>query len=134
MRSYVKVRPQERVCNHVAQAKISVTGQAAAILEEIIMAPLTETLSKKRKLARMAAEASIPPPKSKKHKKEKSKKTDKGKSKASSSSESEFNVVHASLIVSIPPVFASNPRAGVEEMLDSMLMRYAFVVFKYIRN
>jgi len=32
--------------------------------------------------------------------------------------------VHASLVVSIPPVFASNPRAGVEEMLDSMLMRY----------
>jgi DNA-directed RNA polymerase I subunit RPA43 len=39
--------------------------------------------------------------------------------------DTEFHVVKASLVVSIPPIFASNPRAGVEEMLDSMVMRYA---------
>ncbi|EIN11629.1 hypothetical protein PUNSTDRAFT_23075, partial [Punctularia strigosozonata HHB-11173 SS5] len=38
--------------------------------------------------------------------------------------DSEFVVVRSSLRVSIPPVFAANPRAGVKEMLDSMLMRY----------
>lgn len=36
---------------------------------------------------------------------------------------SEFRVINASLILSIPPVFASDLRAGVEEMLDSMVMR-----------
>ncbi|KAF8493626.1 hypothetical protein JB92DRAFT_2749925 [Gautieria morchelliformis] len=36
----------------------------------------------------------------------------------------EFVLVKASLVVSIPPVFASNPSQGVEEMLDSMVMRY----------
>lgn len=38
-------------------------------------------------------------------------------------SEGEFHVVKASLRLSIPPIFANNPRAGVEEMLDSMIMR-----------
>ncbi|KIK67064.1 hypothetical protein GYMLUDRAFT_37104 [Collybiopsis luxurians FD-317 M1] len=44
---------------------------------------------------------------------------DKGKAK-----ESAFQIVQTSLVLSISPVFASNPRAGVEEMLDSMIMRY----------
>ncbi|KZT21374.1 hypothetical protein NEOLEDRAFT_1139478 [Neolentinus lepideus HHB14362 ss-1] len=38
----------------------------------------------------------------------------------------EFRVARASLVVSIPPVFAGNPRGGVEEMLDSIVMRYVF--------
>jgi len=38
-------------------------------------------------------------------------------------SEGEFHVVKASLRLSIPPIFANNPRAGIEEMLDSMIMR-----------
>ncbi|KAE9411138.1 hypothetical protein BT96DRAFT_961159 [Gymnopus androsaceus JB14] len=46
-------------------------------------------------------------------------KKDKGKGK-----ETAFQVVQSSLVVSISPVFASNPRTGVEEMLDSMIMRY----------
>lgn len=46
----------------------------------------------------------------------------KGKSRASDNP-SEFRVVNASLALSIPPVFASDLRAGVEEMLDSMVMR-----------
>ena len=38
-------------------------------------------------------------------------------------SEGEFHVVKASLRLSVPPIFANNPRAGIEEMLDSMIMR-----------
>lgn len=65
---------------------------------------------------------------SKKHRKEgaakkENKKKDKGKGR-----ETEFQVVKASLVVSIPPIFTSDPRAGVEEMLDSMVMRHAFTV------
>jgi len=39
-------------------------------------------------------------------------------------SDGEFQVVKASLVLSVPPIFAANPRAGVEELLDSMIMRY----------
>jgi DNA-directed RNA polymerase I subunit RPA43 len=39
--------------------------------------------------------------------------------------DTEFHVVKASLVVSIPSIFASNARTGVEEMLDSMVMRSA---------
>ncbi len=46
--------------------------------------------------------------------------------KESSEDRSDFRVVNASLVLSVPPVFAANPRAGVQEMLDSMVMRYAF--------
>ncbi|KAF9051047.1 hypothetical protein BDZ89DRAFT_1098578 [Hymenopellis radicata] len=51
----------------------------------------------------------------------KSKKDKGGKGK---SRDTEFQVVQATLLLSIAPVFASNPRAGVNEMLDSMIMRY----------
>ena len=36
---------------------------------------------------------------------------------------SEFRIVNASLVLSVPPVFAANPLVGVQEMLDSMIMR-----------
>ncbi|KAG9316722.1 hypothetical protein JVU11DRAFT_2782 [Chiua virens] len=49
---------------------------------------------------------------------------DKGKSRASEDLPSEFRTINASLVLSVPPVFASDLRAGVEEMLDSMVMRY----------
>ncbi|KAG2074674.1 hypothetical protein BDR04DRAFT_154245 [Suillus decipiens] len=39
-------------------------------------------------------------------------------------STSEFRVTKATITLSVPPVFASNLRSGVEEMLDSMIMRY----------
>jgi DNA-directed RNA polymerase I subunit RPA43 len=42
----------------------------------------------------------------------------------SPSIDGEFQVVRASLVLSVPPIFAANPRAGVEELLDSMIMRY----------
>lgn len=62
----------------------------------------------------------------KKEKKEKSKKRDKGKAKDVDSSE--FKLVNASLVVSIPPVFANDPMSGVEEMLDSLVMRYVYLL------
>ncbi|KAJ7783050.1 hypothetical protein B0H16DRAFT_1495166 [Mycena metata] len=54
---------------------------------------------------------------------EKIKTQDKGKARESEA-EAEFRTVQASLVVSVPPMFASNPNAGVQEMLDSMIMRY----------
>ncbi|KAG2135512.1 hypothetical protein DEU56DRAFT_394789 [Suillus clintonianus] len=57
-----------------------------------------------------------------KKKKEKLK-LDKGKSRTEPST-SEFRVTKATITLSVPPVFASNLRAGAEEMLDSMIMRY----------
>jgi DNA-directed RNA polymerase I subunit RPA43 len=93
------------------------------------MSQLTETLTKKRK--HLSLEPSASPSKKSKHAKNKAKKKDgKGKSKASGGG-SEFRLVNASLVVSIPPVFANNPRAGVEEMLDSMVMRYDFSTNTY---
>ncbi|KAF7971624.1 hypothetical protein HWV62_20734 [Athelia sp. TMB] len=83
----------------------------------------SELHTKRRKLA----EPLTPSKKQKKDKEKKGKdkadgkKKDKGKSKAH---DSEFRLVHGSLVVSIAPVFSGNPRAGVEEMLDSMVMRY----------
>ena len=63
----------------------------------------------------------------KKQKKEKNRekdklKQDKRKSRINPST-SEFLVTKATLKLSVPPVFASNLRAGAEEMLDSMIMR-----------
>jgi DNA-directed RNA polymerase I subunit RPA43 len=45
------------------------------------------------------------------------------KIKENDPSDGEFQVVKASLVLSVPPIFAANPRAGVEELLDSMIMR-----------
>jgi hypothetical protein len=47
--------------------------------------------------------------------------------KESHDTNSEFCVVNASLVLSVPPVFAANPLVGVQEMLDSMVMRCFFV-------
>jgi DNA-directed RNA polymerase I subunit RPA43 len=52
------------------------------------------------------------------------KSNDKGKGR-----DREFQLVTSSMVVSVPPVFAGNPRAGVEEMLDSLIMRYIFWLF-----
>lgn len=70
-------------------------------------------------------------------KKEKKEKKDKSSSKkhrhstkvavdhvASSSSDSEFHSVKASVQLTIPPVFATKPHEGAQELLDSMIMRY----------
>ncbi|KAG6917424.1 hypothetical protein DXG01_002510 [Tephrocybe rancida] len=71
--------------------------------------------TKKRKQTKPAIDVEKP---AKKSKKEKRDKKDKGKAR-----DTEFHVVKTSLVVSIAPTFAANPRAGVEEMLDSMVMR-----------
>ena len=67
---------------------------------------------------------------SKKKKEDRSDKKDKkGKHKALDvllqvpHSHSEFKLVKASIMMSIPPIFANNPLNGAEEMLDSLVMR-----------
>lgn len=76
------------------------------------------SITKKRKQTDL--QAIDPANRSKKHKNPpKGEYKDKGKGKAT-----EFQVINASLVVSVPPVFASDPRAGVQEMLDSMVMRH----------
>ncbi len=37
----------------------------------------------------------------------------------------EFQLVNATLALSVPPVFANKPTDGVKELLDSLVMRYA---------
>jgi DNA-directed RNA polymerase I subunit RPA43 len=92
-----------------------------------------ESLAKKRKQG-LPVDPSPSKKKPRKEAKLKEGKTEKkklkGKEKAKADSAKEFTVVGASLVVSIPPVFASNPRAGVEEMLDSMVMRY-ITIYSY---
>ncbi|KAJ7262259.1 hypothetical protein B0H12DRAFT_1105014 [Mycena haematopus] len=81
------------------------------------------TASRKRKPA--AADPGLQPKKKAKlalQTGEQSRTKDKGK--ARESDEAEFQTVTATLVVSVPPIFASNPSAGVQEMLDSMIMRY----------
>ena len=39
----------------------------------------------------------------------------------------EFRSVKASIVLSVPPVFANRLRSGVEEMLDTMIMRSSFL-------
>ncbi|KAJ7703283.1 hypothetical protein B0H17DRAFT_1042573 [Mycena rosella] len=76
------------------------------------------TASKKRKPTR--PDAALQP-----NKKAKVAPVEKGKGKAKESdADAQFQVVQASLVVSVPPMFASSPHAGVQEMLDSMIMRY----------
>ena len=38
----------------------------------------------------------------------------------------QFEVIRSTLAISLPPAFANRPREGAEEMLDSLVMRYAF--------
>lgn len=81
--------------------------------------------SKKRKQANTGNGVEIPSKRSKQDGKR-----DK-KSKKVTVGGAGFHVVKASLVVSIPPIFASTPRAGVEEMLDSMIMRSVICLSLY---
>ncbi|KAI0066148.1 hypothetical protein BV25DRAFT_1797566 [Artomyces pyxidatus] len=49
---------------------------------------------------------------------------EKGDKKGKHAADSEFRTVSASVVLTVPPVFASKPRDGAEEMLDSLIMRY----------
>jgi DNA-directed RNA polymerase I subunit RPA43 len=84
---------------------------------------MSQSLKRKRKQD-STVDASLSKKKSRKEgqSNDDKKKKDKGKVKA------KFTVIGASLVVSIPPVFATNPRAGAEEMLDSMIMRCVSVI------
>ncbi|KAI0769756.1 hypothetical protein BD413DRAFT_556633 [Trametes elegans] len=92
--------------------------------------PVGEHKGKKRKHAAVVAADAGAEPSTKRTKKDKDAKRaakallprpDKGKSRATDDA---FRVARASLTVPVPPVFAADLRGGVEEMLDSMLMRY----------
>lgn len=90
------------------------------------MSQHSEHKTKKRKHAAAAVadeQPSLKRTKTEKAKKDKSKSKEERKGKAAP--DSQFRVIEASLPLSIPPVFATNLRAGAEEMLDSMLMRCA---------
>lgn len=106
------------------------------------MPQVVDHKTKKRKHAAAVADtvASVGEPSSKrsktdKVKKDKSKSKTKGdilKGKERETMHGQFRVVQASLQLSIAPVFANNLRAGAEEMLDSMLMRYAREYAHYV--
>ena len=82
--------------------------------------PDTMSTSKKRKPA--ASDPGLQPKKKAKIQGAEKKVKNKGKAREGDA-EAEFQVVQASLVVSVPPIFANNPHAGVQEMLDSMIMR-----------
>ena len=44
----------------------------------------------------------------------------------------EFRSVKASIVLAVPPVFANRLRSGVEEMLDTMIMRCTAVSFSLL--
>jgi len=91
------------------------------------MSQIIEKKAKKRKHSTAEIGQEVEPStkrvKKDKSKKDKSGTRDKGKARATDE-DGEFRVVRASMLVSIPPVFANNLRGGVQEMLDSLLMRY----------
>ena len=66
------------------------------------------------------------------HKSSISKKKSKMSSDSNANSEGEFHIVKASIRLSVPPIFANSPRAGIEEMLDSMTMRYILYHILYL--
>ncbi|KAH8119076.1 hypothetical protein DFH11DRAFT_1696937, partial [Phellopilus nigrolimitatus] len=76
------------------------------------------TSSKKRKHAEVNENASG----TSSHKK--AKKDSKDKKKSTSKTDRQFQVVNASIAVSIPPRFAMEPMTGAKEMLDSLIMRH----------
>jgi len=95
----------------------------------------SQSHSKKRKQAAFTEageEDTQPASKRSKHSSEKKLKKDKSKARPStghgigSGSKGEFQTITSTLNVSIPPIYAMEPRRGVQEMLDGMLMRYGF--------
>ena len=99
------------------------------------MSQPSQSRSKKRKQAvitEAGGEDIQPALKKSKHSSEKKPKNHKPKAGpstghgTSSSSKGKFQTVTSTLSVSIPPIYAMEPRRGVQEMLDGMLMRYGF--------
>ncbi|KAK0225828.1 hypothetical protein IW262DRAFT_1457086 [Armillaria fumosa] len=79
------------------------------------------TISQKKRKNTSPAPGEVPVKKAKRDNDHSKKKT---KDKKGKGRESDFHVVQASLVLSIPPKFADDPKSGVNEMLDSMVMRY----------
>ena len=110
-------------------------GRRAALICSENMSQSSQPHSKKRKQAAVTeagGEDAQPVLKKPKHSLEKKLKKDKSKAGpstgrgTSSSSKGEFQTITSTLSVSIPPIYAMEPRRGVQEMLDGMLMRYGF--------
>ncbi|KAL5485320.1 hypothetical protein ACEPAI_7962 [Sanghuangporus weigelae] len=85
---------------------------------KIMSLPSPPFSPKKRKHAEIAESASVSL--HKEAKKVRKEKKSKGKRKADGG----FQVVSASVVVSIPPRFSLDPLSGVYEMLDSLVMKY----------
>jgi len=138
----VTVTGEEHLRRHVIppRSKISTTsgrptGRRAAHICSGRMSQSSQSHSKKRKQAPVTeAGGDVVQPALKKSKRTLEKKQKKARSKAgpstghgtSSSSNGEFQMTTSTLSVSIPPIYAMEPRRGVQEMLDGMLMRYGF--------
>ena len=83
----------------------------------------TEISSKKRKDRAEEVISVERAAKKMKRDKEKKAKRDKKPKLDATEGPQEFTLVHASMVISLPPVFAANPLKGVGEMLDSLVMR-----------
>jgi DNA-directed RNA polymerase I subunit RPA43 len=85
--------------------------------------------TKKRKQAatEVSGEPSTKRSKTVNEKAKHSHKASKRKDEKKQPADGQFKVITATLAISIPPMFASKPREGAEEMLDSLVMRYAFL-------
>ncbi|KAI0699572.1 hypothetical protein BC835DRAFT_539835 [Cytidiella melzeri] len=90
------------------------------------MSTMLEHKTKKRKhaAAETAGHPSTKRPKTGKDSQHNQTRDGKKKKKTREPTHGQFKVVRATLAISIPPVFASRPREGAEEMLDSVVMRY----------
>jgi len=107
----------------------------AALIYSRNMSQQSQSHSKKRKQSAVTeADGEDTRPALKKPKRSPEKKLKKDKSgvgsstrhRTSSGSKGEFQTITSTLNVSIPPIYAMEPRRGVQEMLDGMLMRYGF--------
>lgn len=86
-----------------------------------------KTKKRKHAAAEVGGEPSTKRSKTGKEKAKPSSKASKSKAEIKHLADGQFKVIRATLAVSIPPMFASKPREGAEEMLDSLVMRYAFL-------
>lgn len=90
------------------------------------MSLATPSTSKKRKHAEksgLTPESIAKKVRKEEREKEKAKKRDKKGKGRENEVHGEFKVINASVMVSIPPRFATDPMSGVREMLDSLIMR-----------
>ena len=85
---------------------------------KIMTLPTPSSSPKKRKHEEISES-----PSASAHKKAKKDKRDKKSKEKRRKADGEFQLVSASLVVSIPPRFSLDPLSGVKEMLDSLVMK-----------